>query len=119
MCFSKTQVFHGGTSGLPQLELSVCVRVCMFVCVCVCMCVYVCVYVCVRVCMYVCACVCVYVCVRVCVCVCMCVCVCVCVCGGGFLPSSYPRSFALYVLHLDFYIKLTTKREWILRGNFF
>ena len=77
MCFSKTQVFHGGTSGLPKLELSVCV----------------CVYVC--------------------------VCVCVCVCGGGFLPSSYPRSFALYVLHLDFYIKLTTKREWILRGNFF
>lgn len=69
MCFSKTQVFHGGTSGLPKLELS----------------------------MY----------------------VCVCVCGGVFLPSSYPRSFALYVLHLDFYIKLTTEREWILRGNFF
>ena len=30
MCFSKTQVFHGGTSGLPKLELS------MYVCVCVC-----------------------------------------------------------------------------------
>ena len=78
-----------------------------------------CVHVCVCVCVYVCVCVCVCVCACVCVCVYVCVCVCVCVCGGGFLPSSYPRSFALYVLHLDFYIKLTTKREWILRGNFF
>ena len=66
MYFSEPQVFNGGISGLPKLELSVCVCV-----------------------------------------------------AEGFLASSYPMSFAFYVLHLDFYIKFTTKKEWILRGNFF
>ena len=55
MCFSKPQVFHGGTSGLPKLGLSVCV--------------------------------------------------------GRVLSPSYPRSFAFYVLHLDFYIKFTIKKN--------